>query len=166
MLVHPAVTAVKVVCKSRPGGCSKETAGCACVFQTDVQAIVSHLDVLYAGTHLGLKQLQSHGAGSGRRSFQKDRLLPCAGGAGGPESHWSEGPGESKTAVPKDRADRVFIHPLILFTRFRSKMTAAGFTISGKDHPICPVMLGDARLATVMAEDMLNRGETGRDFWI
>ncbi|NXA06721.1 KBL protein, partial [Sapayoa aenigma] len=42
--------------------------------------------------------------------------------------------------------------------RFRSKMTAAGFTISGKDHPICPVMLGDARLASVMAEDMLNRG--------
>ncbi|KFQ42585.1 hypothetical protein N333_08003, partial [Nestor notabilis] len=42
--------------------------------------------------------------------------------------------------------------------RFRSKMTAAGFTISGKDHPICPVMLGDARLAAVMAEDMLNRG--------
>ncbi|NXS49342.1 KBL protein, partial [Balaeniceps rex] len=42
--------------------------------------------------------------------------------------------------------------------RFRSKMTAAGFSISGKDHPICPVMLGDARLAAVMAEDMLNRG--------
>ncbi|KFQ33296.1 hypothetical protein N332_08944, partial [Mesitornis unicolor] len=42
--------------------------------------------------------------------------------------------------------------------RFRSKMTAAGFTISGNDHPICPVMLGDARLAAVMAEDMLNRG--------
>ncbi|XP_071278933.1 2-amino-3-ketobutyrate coenzyme A ligase, mitochondrial isoform X2 [Agelaius tricolor] len=42
--------------------------------------------------------------------------------------------------------------------RFRSKMTTAGFTISGKDHPICPVMLGDARLASVMAEDMLNRG--------
>uniref|UniRef100_A0A8V0Y1S1 Glycine C-acetyltransferase n=1 Tax=Gallus gallus TaxID=9031 RepID=A0A8V0Y1S1_CHICK len=42
--------------------------------------------------------------------------------------------------------------------RFRSKMTAAGFTISGKDHPICPVMLGDARLAAVMAEDMLSRG--------
>ncbi|KAK2544123.1 2-amino-3-ketobutyrate coenzyme A ligase, mitochondrial [Columba livia] len=42
--------------------------------------------------------------------------------------------------------------------RFRSKMTAAGFTISGKDHPICPVMLGDAQLAAVMAEDMLDRG--------
>ncbi|NWW45667.1 KBL protein, partial [Pedionomus torquatus] len=51
-----------------------------------------------------------------------------------------------------------FTHPLVLPIRFRSKMTAAGFTISGKDHPICPVMLGDARLAAVMAEDMLNRG--------
>lgn len=45
-------------------------------------------------------------------------------------------------------------------------MTAAGFTISGKDHPICPVMLGDARLAAVMAEDMLNRGELGRELWM
>ncbi|XP_040215450.1 2-amino-3-ketobutyrate coenzyme A ligase, mitochondrial isoform X1 [Rana temporaria] len=42
--------------------------------------------------------------------------------------------------------------------RFRTKMAAAGFTISGNDHPICPVMLGDARLATAMAEDMLDRG--------
>nr|XP_060632999.1 2-amino-3-ketobutyrate coenzyme A ligase, mitochondrial [Anolis sagrei ordinatus] len=43
-------------------------------------------------------------------------------------------------------------------TRFRSKMAAAGFTISGNDHPICPVMLGDARLASGMADDMLKRG--------
>ncbi|XP_072512141.1 2-amino-3-ketobutyrate coenzyme A ligase, mitochondrial isoform X2 [Notamacropus eugenii] len=42
--------------------------------------------------------------------------------------------------------------------QFRSKMEAAGFTISGREHPICPVMLGDARLASVMAEDMLKRG--------
>eukprot|EP00062_Callorhinchus_milii_P023199 gi/632981773/ref/XP_007907773.1/ PREDICTED: 2-amino-3-ketobutyrate coenzyme A ligase, mitochondrial [Callorhinchus milii] len=42
--------------------------------------------------------------------------------------------------------------------RFRSKMTAAGFTIGGSEHPICPVMLGDARLASGMAEDMLQRG--------
>lgn len=56
--------------------------------------------------------------------------------------------------------------PLVLLTSFRSKMTAAGFTISGKDHPICPVMLGDARLAAVMAEDMLSRGERGRELWL
>lgn len=39
-------------------------------------------------------------------------------------------------------------------------MTDAGFTISGSDHPICPVMLGDARLASLMADDMLKLGET------
>ncbi|ELK35002.1 2-amino-3-ketobutyrate coenzyme A ligase, mitochondrial [Myotis davidii] len=42
--------------------------------------------------------------------------------------------------------------------RFRSRMQAAGFTISGVNHPICPVMLGDARLASAMADDMLKRG--------
>ncbi|XP_042549012.1 2-amino-3-ketobutyrate coenzyme A ligase, mitochondrial [Dipodomys spectabilis] len=41
---------------------------------------------------------------------------------------------------------------------FRSKMQAAGFTIAGANHPICPVMLGDARLASCMADDMLKRG--------
>uniref|UniRef100_A0A673WE41 Glycine C-acetyltransferase n=1 Tax=Salmo trutta TaxID=8032 RepID=A0A673WE41_SALTR len=42
--------------------------------------------------------------------------------------------------------------------QFRNKMTEAGFTISGSDHPICPVMLGDARLASLMADDMLKLG--------
>lgn len=41
-------------------------------------------------------------------------------------------------------------------------MKAAGFTISGVNHPICPVMLGDARLASCMADDMLKRGEETR----
>ena len=40
---------------------------------------------------------------------------------------------------------------------FRSKMTEAGFTIAGEDHPICPVMLGDARLAVEFADEMLRR---------
>ena len=40
---------------------------------------------------------------------------------------------------------------------FRSRMQSAGFTLSGKDHPIIPVMLGDAKLASVMAEKMLER---------
>lgn len=39
--------------------------------------------------------------------------------------------------------------------RFRDQMTAAGFTIAGMDHPICPVMLGDARLASNFADKML-----------
>lgn len=43
--------------------------------------------------------------------------------------------------------------------RFRTKMTAAGFTLRGAmDHPICPVMLGDARLAAEFADEMLKKG--------
>lgn len=42
--------------------------------------------------------------------------------------------------------------------RFRSQMTEAGFTIAGENHPICPVMLGDARLASEFADQMLTKG--------
>ncbi len=43
--------------------------------------------------------------------------------------------------------------------RFRTKMTAAGFTLKGSfDHPICPVMLYDARVAAEFADEMLKRG--------
>lgn len=41
--------------------------------------------------------------------------------------------------------------------RFRSKMVAAGFTISGSNHAICPVMLGDAKLANIFADEMLSK---------
>ncbi|XP_060829220.1 2-amino-3-ketobutyrate coenzyme A ligase, mitochondrial isoform X2 [Bombus pascuorum] len=41
---------------------------------------------------------------------------------------------------------------------FRSNMKAAGFTIAGDDHPICPVMIGDARLATKFADKMIEQG--------
>lgn len=41
--------------------------------------------------------------------------------------------------------------------RFRDGMTKAGFTIAGEDHPICPVMLGDARLASTFADKMLGK---------
>ena len=34
-------------------------------------------------------------------------------------------------------------------------MTGAGFTISGDDHAISPVMLGDAKLASDFADLML-----------
>ena len=34
-------------------------------------------------------------------------------------------------------------------------MTAAGFTLGGADHAIIPVMLGDAKLASEMANKML-----------
>jgi len=42
--------------------------------------------------------------------------------------------------------------------RFRTNMTKAGFTVIGENHPICPVMLGDARLASQFADEMLERG--------
>jgi glycine C-acetyltransferase len=41
---------------------------------------------------------------------------------------------------------------------FRSKMTELGFKIRGEIHPICPVMLGDAKLATQIADDLLEEG--------
>uniref|UniRef100_A0A336LYI4 2-amino-3-ketobutyrate coenzyme A ligase, mitochondrial n=1 Tax=Culicoides sonorensis TaxID=179676 RepID=A0A336LYI4_CULSO len=41
---------------------------------------------------------------------------------------------------------------------FRNAMKKAGFTIAGMDHPICPVMLGDAKLAAQFADEMLVRG--------
>lgn len=41
---------------------------------------------------------------------------------------------------------------------FRSAMTAAGFTLAGAGHPIIPVMIGDAALASRMADELLQRG--------
>eukprot|EP01083_Nonionella_stella_P014287 40170_1 len=43
--------------------------------------------------------------------------------------------------------------------RFRSQMKAAGFKLMGdENHPIAPVMLGDAKLAQQFAKDMLDHG--------
>jgi glycine C-acetyltransferase len=42
--------------------------------------------------------------------------------------------------------------------RFRTNMGKLGFTLAGADHPIIPVMLGDAALAQEMAARMLKRG--------
>lgn len=41
---------------------------------------------------------------------------------------------------------------------FREKMTALGFNLAPGDHPIIPVMLGDAKLASTMADKLLNEG--------
>ncbi len=41
---------------------------------------------------------------------------------------------------------------------FRRRMTEAGFTIVPGEHPIAPVMLGDAALAATFAEKLLERG--------
>lgn len=41
---------------------------------------------------------------------------------------------------------------------YRKRMSEAGFTLAGADHAIIPVMLGDAVLASKMADKMLERG--------
>jgi glycine C-acetyltransferase len=54
----------------------------------------------------------------------------------------------------KDLRDRLFSN-----TRFfRERITAAGFDIEPGEHPIVPVMLGDATLATKMAALLLEKG--------
>ncbi|HLU30530.1 MAG TPA: glycine C-acetyltransferase [Acidimicrobiia bacterium] len=42
--------------------------------------------------------------------------------------------------------------------RFRRGMETAGFTLAGADHPIIPVMIGDASVAGEMAAALLERG--------
>jgi glycine C-acetyltransferase len=41
---------------------------------------------------------------------------------------------------------------------FRQSMASTGFTIAGKDHPICPVMLGDAALSQTFSTKLLDHG--------
>ena len=41
---------------------------------------------------------------------------------------------------------------------FRSQMAERGFDLKPGEHPIIPVMLGDAKLATTMADKLLQRG--------
>ncbi|WP_028669494.1 glycine C-acetyltransferase [Saccharospirillum impatiens] len=41
---------------------------------------------------------------------------------------------------------------------FREQMEAAGFSLAGADHPIIPVMVGDASVASTMADKLLQRG--------
>ncbi len=42
--------------------------------------------------------------------------------------------------------------------RFRAGMEKLGFRLAGADHPIIPVMIGDAALASAMADKLLERG--------
>lgn len=41
---------------------------------------------------------------------------------------------------------------------FRKRMSEAGFTLAGADHAIIPVMIGDAALASKMADELLKEG--------
>jgi glycine C-acetyltransferase len=54
----------------------------------------------------------------------------------------------------KDLRKRLFSNTLF----FREKMSAAGFDVLPGEHPIVPVMLGDASRATKMAERLLEKG--------
>jgi glycine C-acetyltransferase len=56
-----------------------------------------------------------------------------------------------ESAVPRDKLRSNSAH-------FRSGMEDAGFTLSGADHPIIPVMLGDAKVAGEMADRLLAEG--------
>ena len=42
--------------------------------------------------------------------------------------------------------------------KFRAGMTAAGFSLRPGSHPIVPIMLGEAKVATEMAGKLLERG--------
>jgi glycine C-acetyltransferase len=53
-----------------------------------------------------------------------------------------------------DRRDRLMNHTAL----FREGMTARGFDIVPGEHPIVPIMLGDAALASRFADAMLARG--------
>jgi len=48
---------------------------------------------------------------------------------------------------------------------FRRGLVGLGFEVGGGDHPILPVMLGDARLAQEMAADLLERGVYVKGFF-
>ena len=41
---------------------------------------------------------------------------------------------------------------------FRKRIRAVGFDVKAGDHPIVPIMLGDARLAQTMAAELLDKG--------
>lgn len=42
--------------------------------------------------------------------------------------------------------------------RFRDSMKSHGFNVMGAQHPICPIYIGDAKIATRMANNMLSQG--------
>ena len=67
--------------------------------------------------------------------------------------------GASLTAIDltikgDDLRDQIFANA----KRFRQGMSAAGFTLPEGEHPIIPVMLGDANIAQEMAAKLLDEG--------
>jgi glycine C-acetyltransferase len=58
--------------------------------------------------------------------------------------------------LERDSALRQQLHENAAY--FRMHMTERGFDLKPGEHPIIPVMLGDAKLATRMADELLKRG--------
>jgi glycine C-acetyltransferase len=58
--------------------------------------------------------------------------------------------------LERDSALRETLHDNAAF--FRSEMEQRGFALKPGEHPIIPVMLGDAKLATTMADKLLKLG--------
>jgi glycine C-acetyltransferase len=58
--------------------------------------------------------------------------------------------------LQKDSSLRETLHANAAY--FRSKMAERGFDLRPGEHPIIPVMLGDARLASQMADSLLQHG--------
>lgn len=48
---------------------------------------------------------------------------------------------------------------------FRAQLESTGFTVSGADHPICPVMLGDAVVAQKFSRLLLEKGILAMGFF-
>jgi glycine C-acetyltransferase len=58
--------------------------------------------------------------------------------------------------LERDSALREQLHENAAY--FREQMTSRGFDLKPGEHPIIPIMLGDAKLATRMADELLKRG--------
>lgn len=58
--------------------------------------------------------------------------------------------------LEKDNALQEQLHANAAY--FRAQMSDRGFDLKPGEHPIIPIMLGDAKLATTMADEMLKRG--------
>jgi glycine C-acetyltransferase len=67
--------------------------------------------------------------------------------------------GASLAVFDRIEASPELLERLVQNTRvFRERMTAAGFAVRPGTHPIVPIMLGDAALATNMADRLLAEG--------
>lgn len=47
---------------------------------------------------------------------------------------------------------------------FRESMMKNHFKVAGDNHPICPIMIGDAKLAAQMAENLLSKQKKTNSF--